>query len=123
MSIARQPLGWRAILIALVLQLAPAAFATEDYAVIRRQYVDQVGFLVRQNLNLQFVRPIDHEAVVVLRFDSTGKYLESYLEERSGDPAFDLALESAVRRSAPVLPTAPVPPGEPKPFIIRVLFR
>ena len=123
MSSAREPPGCIALLLSLVLLLAPATQAAEDYSAVRRQYVDQVAFLVRQNLNLQSVRPVQHEAVVVLRFDSTGKYLESYIEERSGDAAFDLALESALRRSVPVLPPAPVPPGEPKPFLIRILFR
>lgn len=118
--------GLLAVLLALTFAALSAPTLAQqpaDYATARRQYIDQVSFLVRQRLDLRFARMQDPEAVVALRFDADGKFQEAILEERSGDPGFDTALESAVRRSIPVLPPAPIPPGATGPFTLRLLFR
>lgn len=91
-----------------------------DYRTAERQYVDRVGFMLRQNIDLRMVRMTDPEAVVSLHFAPDGKFIKLEVTERSGDSAFDSAVEFAARRSVPTLPAPPVPPGASAPFSIAV---
>ena len=86
-------------------------------------YVQRADFQIRQNIDWRFVRgPVDAEALVVIRFDPNGKFVTAKVEERSANPAFDVALESAIRRSIPMLPPPPIPPGVSGPFAIPMRF-
>lgn len=93
-----------------------------DYQIALGQYVERVGFLIRQNIDLRFVKSRDAEAVVAIRFAPDGKFSEAIVQERSGDPNFDLALESAVRRSVPILPPPPARLPDTGPFTIHIRF-
>jgi hypothetical protein len=101
--------------------LALAAPARADSAL--DAFAEQASFLIRQKLDLHLVRSSDLEALVALRFAADGQFVDAVVEERSGDAGFDLALESAVRRSVPALarPPLPSPPGAP--FTVRLRFR
>jgi hypothetical protein len=122
-------MSWHSVLrrwfapLAIACLCANSVAGQAEYTQARSQYVDQVAFLIRQKLDVRFARDVDHEAVFALHFSPEGKYQSFTLEERSGDPGFDTALESALRRSATVIPPAPVPPGSSSPFSIRIRTR
>jgi TonB family protein len=86
-------------------------------------YVQNASFLIRNNIDWHMVRTSDAEAVVVIRFNPNGTFMAAKIEERSGNPTFDVALESAVRRSIPMLPPPPIPPGASAPLSIPMRFR
>ena len=87
------------------------------------EYVQSASFMIRNNIDWRFVRPSDGDALVSIRFNPNGTFITAKIEERSGNPTFDVALESAVRRSIPMLPTPPIPPGASAPFSIPIRFR
>lgn len=86
-------------------------------------YAENASFLIRNNIDWRMVRPSDAEALVLIRFNPNGTFMTAKLEERSGNPTFDMALESAVRRSIPMLPPPPIPPGASAPLSIPMRFR
>ncbi len=86
-------------------------------------YVQNASFLIRNNIDWHMVRPSDAEAVVVIRFNPNGTFMAAKVEEHSGNPTFDVALESAVRRSIPMLPPPPMPPDASAPLSIPMRFR
>ena len=85
--------------------------------------MQNASFLIRNNIDWRMVRPSDAEAMVVIRFNPNGTFLAAKVEERSGNPTFDVALESAVRRSIPMLAPPPIPPGASTPLSIPMRFR
>jgi TonB family protein len=99
-------------------EVAPTAFqkAMDDY-------VQNASFLIRTNIDWRMVRASEAEAVVVIRFSANGALESVKLAERSSNPTFDVALESAVRRSIPMLRSPPVPPGGATPMAIPMRFR
>jgi len=98
-----------------------AADSTSEYQAARVQYIQRAAFLFRQNLDPRmYRRSADVEAVVVLYFSADGKFQNVSIQERSGDNAFDTAVEFALRKTIPVLPAPPVPPGTEGPFAIAV---
>ena len=77
-------------------------------------YQQRAGFTVRQNLDLSLANHTARgslTAAIELLFDPTGKFKGLRWVERSGNPGFDVAVESAVRRSITQLPPLPVPAG------------
>ena len=97
-----------------------AADANADYQAALTEYIRRAAFLFRQNLDARNSKKLDAEAVVVLRFAADGKFMTVELQERSGDNAFDTAVEFALRKSIPVLPPPPIPPSAKGPFAIAV---
>ena len=97
---------------------APATFekALDDY-------VQNVSFLIRTNIDWRMVQDSDAEAVVVIRLGANGVLESVKLTERSGNPSFDVALESAVRRSVPMLRSPPVAPDGTTSLSIPMRFR
>ena len=94
------------------------ADASADYQAALTEYIRRAAFLFRQNLDARNAKKLDAEAVVVLRFAADGKFLTVELQERSGDNAFDTAVEFALRKSIPALPAPPIPPNAKGPFAI-----
>lgn len=86
-------------------------------------YVQNASFLIRTNIDWRMVHDSEAEAVVVIRVGVNGTLESVNLTERSGNPSFDVALESAVRRSIPMLRSPPVPPGGAAPISIPMRFR
>lgn len=97
-----------------------SADTNADYQTALTEYVRRAAFLFRQNLDARNASKLDAEVVVVLRFAADGKFLTVDLQERSGDNAFDTAVEFALRKSIPVLPAPPIPPNAKGPFAIAV---
>jgi TonB C terminal len=91
-----------------------------DYQAARADYIQRAAFMFRQNLDPRNSRRVNLEAVVLLRFGADGKFMMVEFQERSGDNAFDTAVEFALRRSIPVLPAPPIPPNAKGPFAIAV---
>ena len=86
-------------------------------------YVQNASFLIRTNIDWRMVQDSEAEAVVVIRVGANGVLESVKLTERSGNPSFDVALESAVRRSIPMLRPPPVPPDGTTPMSIPLRFR
>jgi len=111
----------------ILLSCMPSAHAQGDDPSRRTRALEDYGqsaaFLIRNNIDWRFVRPSDAEALVVIRFNPNGTFMTAKIEERSGNPTFDVALESAVRRSIPMLSAPPIPPGASAPFSIPMRFR
>jgi hypothetical protein len=103
------------LLILLLLTVALQAQAQADkpstFQKAMDVYLQDAGFLIRNNIDWRMVRASDAEAVVVIRFKPDGKFESAKIEERSGNQSFDVALESAVRRSIPMLQPPPHPAG------------
>ena len=97
-----------------------SADAETDYRTALTEYIRRAAFLFRQNLDARNSRKLDAEAVVVLRFAADGKFMTVEIQERSGDNAFDTAVEFALRKSIPALPVPPIPPNTKGPFAIAV---
>jgi hypothetical protein len=111
------------LLAALFLSISSRVVAdgTSDYQAARAQYIQRAAFLFRQNLDPRmYRRSADVEAVVVLHFSGDGRFQNVSIQERSGDNAFDTAVEFALRKTIPVLPAPPMPPGSEGPFAIAV---
>jgi TonB family protein len=68
------------------------------------------------------VRLSDAEVVVVIRIGPQGVLESVKVVEHSDDPTFDIALESAIRRSIPMLGSPPTPPGGAVPLSIPMRF-
>lgn len=97
----------------------------EDWATYQQErhvYVDRIDVLIRQQVDMRFynARIADLEATVRLDFTPDGRFQSLLFEERSGDYAFDAAVESALRRAVGALPPAPVPPGAQTEYSIPV---
>jgi TonB family protein len=86
-------------------------------------YVQNASFLIRNNIDWRMVHASEAEALLVIRFRADGVFESVKIVERSGNPAFDVALESAVRRSIPMLRSPPIPPGGAAPLMIPMRFR
>lgn len=86
-------------------------------------YVQNASFLIRTQIDWRMVQDSEAEAVVVIRVGANGVLESVKLTERSGNPSFDVALESAVRRSIPMLRPPPVPPDGTTPMSIPLRFR
>jgi TonB family protein len=86
-------------------------------------YVQNVSFMIRQNIDWRIVQLSEAEAVVVIKIGPHGVIESVKLVERSGNPSFDVALESAIRRSIPMLGSPPTPPGGAAPLSIPMRFR
>jgi TonB family protein len=106
---------------------ALSACATEDtpssFQKVMDDYVHNASFLIRTNIDWRLVQVSEAEAVVVIRFTPQGQLESVRLVERSGNPSFDVALESAVRRSISLLRPPPVPPDGAGPLSIPMRFR
>jgi hypothetical protein len=87
-----------------------------SYQFEQRKYIQGVEFLIRQNLMLKSVQVENPQAVVVLRFAADGKFQTVQIEEGSGDPSFDMAVELALLKSIPKIPPPPIPPNTTGPF-------
>jgi hypothetical protein len=87
-----------------------------SYQFEQRKYIQGVEFLIRQNLMLKSVQVENPQAVVVLRFAADGKFQTVQIEEGSGDPSFDMAVELALLKSIPKIPAPPIPPNTTGPF-------
>ena len=87
-----------------------------DYQLEQRKYIQRVEFLIRQNLILKSVHVENPQAIVVLRFAADGKFQTVQIEEGSGDPSFDMAVELALLKSIPKIPVPPIPPNTTGPF-------
>jgi TonB family protein len=86
-------------------------------------YVQNASFLIRTQIDWRMVQASEAEAVVVIRLSANGILESVKLTARSGNPSFDVALESAVRRAIPLLRSPPVPPGGAAPLSIPMRFR
>jgi TonB family protein len=93
-----------------------------SYQKVMEDYVQKARFLIRNNIDWRMVHPSDAEALLVIRFSADGAFESVKIVERSGNPAFDVALESAVRRSIPMLHSPPIPPGGAAPLSIPMRF-
>jgi hypothetical protein len=87
-----------------------------NYQLEQRKYIQRVEFLIRQNLILKSVQIENPQAVVVLRFAADGKFQTVQIEDGSGDPSFDMAVELALLKSIPNIPAPPIPPNTTGPF-------
>lgn len=86
-------------------------------------YVQNASFLIRTNIDWRMVQDTEAEAEVVIRLGANGALESVKLTERSGNPSFDVALETAVRRSIPMLRSPPVPPVGATSLSIPMRFR
>ena len=114
------------LILLLVTVALPAQAQTDKPSAFQKAmevYLQDASFLIRNNIDWRMVRASDAEAVVVIRFKPDGKFEGVKIEERSGNQSFDVALESAVRRSIPMLPPPPIPPGASAPLSIPLRFR
>jgi TonB family protein len=100
-----------------------AADSPESFEKALDDYVQNASFLIRTQIDWRMVQDSDAEAVVVIRLGANGVLESVKLTERSGNPSFDVALESAVRRSIPMLRSPPVAPGGAGPLSIPLRFR
>ena len=94
-----------------------------SYQKAMEDYVQNASFLIRNNIDWRMVHSSEAEALLVIRFSADGVFESVKIAERSGNPAFDVALESAVRRSIPMLRSPPVPPGGATALSIPLRFR
>ena len=117
----RRVLATLLTVLCLTVSTHAAADSISEYQALRAQYIQRAAFLFRQNLDPRmFRRSADVEAVVVLQFAADGKFQTVNFQERSGDNAFDTAVEFALRKTIPVLPAPPLPPGTDGPFAFAV---
>jgi TonB family protein len=104
----------------------PVCAADDASATLQKamdDYVQNASFLIRTNIDWRMVQDSEAEAVVVIRLSANGTLESVKLTERSGNPTFDMALESAVRRSIPMLRSPPVPPSGASALSIPMRFR
>ena len=87
-----------------------------SYQLEQRKYIQRVEFLIRQNLILKSVQLENPQAIVVIHFATDGKFQTVQIEEGSGDPSFDMAVELALLKSIPKIPVPPIPPNAKGPF-------
>jgi TonB C terminal len=111
------------LLLTLICSAAPVrvlADPASDYPLEQRKYIEQVVFLIRQNLIQQQIQMENPEVTVALRFSEKGKFETDRIEEGSGDPSFDMSVEHALSKSIPILPAPPIPPGTAGPFTFSI---
>jgi len=97
--------------------------ASSSFQKAMDDYVQKASFLIRNQIDWRMVQVTEAEAVVEIRFTAQGQLESVRLVERSGNPSFDVALESAVRRSIGLLRSPPVPPDGTGPLSIPMRFR
>ncbi len=107
----------------VTLSVSAAGSAPVKFEQAMDDYVQNASFLIRTHIDWRIVQDSEAEAVVVIRLSANGALESVKLTERSGNPSFDVALESAVRRSIPLLRSPPVPPSGAALLSIPMRFR